>query len=199
MQTLTNTASVAHFPTETKRDVSISLGAANLYFLPALVLALLLLLPFTALYGWSSVKEGLRTFFDGFSFVVVFLLGIVIHEALHGITWMLAGKISPQNIRYGVKWKVLTPYAHAKIPMQASAYRIGVVMPLLVLGVVPYCVSLVIGNPWLLWFGFVFITAAIGDILVLWLLRGIDGKMLVEDHPNNAGCFVYDQHQRLVS
>ena len=75
--------------------------------------------------------------------------------------------------------------------MQASAYRIGVVMPLLVLGVVPYCVSLVIGSPWLLWFGFVFITAATGDILVLWLLRGIDGKTLVEDHPSNAGCYVY--------
>jgi hypothetical protein len=75
--------------------------------------------------------------------------------------------------------------------MQASAYRIGVAMPLLVLGVVPYCVSLVIGSPWLLWFGFVFITAATGDILVLWLLRGIDGKTLVEDHPSNAGCYVY--------
>jgi len=103
MQTLTNTASVAHLPTETKRDVSISLGAANLYFLPALALALLLLLPFTALYGWASVQEGLRVFFDGLSFLAVFLLGIIIHETLHGISLMIAGKISPQNIRYGVK------------------------------------------------------------------------------------------------
>ncbi|MFK0731997.1 MAG: metalloprotease family protein, partial [Gloeotrichia echinulata HAB0833] len=125
MQTIMNTASETFSATAPKRDVSISLGTANLYFLPAFAVALLLLLPFIALYSWSVVQEGFRTFFDGFLFLLVFILGIIIHEALHGITWMLAGKISPQNITYGIKWRMLTPYAHAQVPMNARAYRIG--------------------------------------------------------------------------
>jgi len=32
--------------------------------------------------------------------------------------------------------------------------------------------------------------AAVGDAMVLWLLRGVPGDTLVEDHPDRVGCLL---------
>jgi hypothetical protein len=41
-------------------------------------------------------------------------------------------------------------------------------------------------------YGVIFLIAAAGDFIVLWVLRGVPGDVLVEDHPTRAGCYVYD-------
>ena len=68
-------------------------------------------------------------------------------------------------------------------------------MPGLLLGIVPMVVGVVIGSGWLLFFGAISTLAAGGDMLILWLLRGVPGHRLVEDHPTNAGCFVLRENE----
>ena len=54
----------------------------------------------------------------------------------------------------------------------------------------PFVVGTVLGSPSLALFGMIFVFAAGGDLLVLWLIRGVDARALVQDHPSRAGCIV---------
>ena len=65
-------------------------------------------------------------------------------------------------------------------------------MPALILGVIPAVISLFIGNLMLLILGVIFISAAAGDFLVVWILRKEDVGSYVQDHPSEAGCFIYN-------
>lgn len=105
---------------------------------------------------------------------------------------MWVGKQSAARISYGVQWKTLTPYAHLNGPLEINAYRIGGFMPGLVLGILPYGLSLLLNNHILLWFGVIHTFAASGDWLILWLLRKHQRGTLVEDHPSRAGCYVIE-------
>lgn len=74
--------------------------------------------------------------------------------------------------------------------MEVQAYRLGGIMPLLVLGILPSLIGIGIGNGWIMFFGFLFTVAAGGDLLVLWLIRDVRPGQLVEDHPTQVGCYL---------
>ena len=120
-----------------------------------------------------------------------FVAGVVVHEGLHAVAWKLAAGLPWAAIKLGFQWKTLTPYAHARVPMPARAYRIGALTPGVVLGLAPTLAALAAGDGALLLFGLLFTLAAGGDALILWLLRGVAPGRLVEDHPSRAGCFVW--------
>lgn len=174
-----------------RRDLSISMAKANLYVLvttlpPTVVLA--------AVYVWLWGIEGTDSFTDlaivyGVGLALV-AFGVVAHEAIHGLSWAYFGGKPLSAIKFGFQLKTLTPYAHCKEPMRARAYRIGAVMPGLVMGILPSLVGIATGSGWIMFFGLFFTFAAGGDALVLWLVRNVDAKVLVEDHPTNAGCYV---------
>ncbi len=179
---------------ETKRDLSISMLRANLVALViGIPVAILQLMLFVALHGALQVKiTQVRITGGGLLFFVLLLVSIAVHELIHSLTWMWVGKQSGDLITYGFQWKTLTPYAHLKGPLEVNAYRIGGFMPGLVLGIIPYCLSLLLGNHILLWFGVIHTFAAGGDWLILWLLRKLKRGTLVEDHPTRAGCYVVE-------
>jgi len=177
---------------QVKQDLSISMAQANA---AGLFMGLLPTLPFMLAYGliWGGDHffAGFDQFFGRFwLFLLVFLVGIVIHEALHGLTWMIAGRKPLSAMKFGVQWKVLTPYAHSTEPMPAWAYRLGTIMPGLVLGFLPLLIGLIGGSGWVFFVGVVFTLAAGGDFLILWLIRRVDRQALIEDHPTRAGCYV---------
>jgi hypothetical protein len=172
---------------EKRRDLSLSMAQANLivFFLSIPVVVAQFAL-FIRLHGMSSLEPTLNSA----SLVVLVLLGVVVHELIHGMSWVILGNKSFRAIRFGFQWKTLTPYAHLKEPVEVNAYRMGAFLPGLLLGIVPYLLSLGLGNGALFWFSLVHTSAAGGDWLVLWLLRHVQAGMQVEDHPTNAGCYV---------
>jgi hypothetical protein len=54
-------------------------------------------------------------------------------------------------------------------------------------------ISLFTGDILLFFFGFLYTTAAGGDFLILWIIRNVKPNTLVEDHPSNAGCYIFEQ------
>jgi hypothetical protein len=122
----------------------------------------------------------------------VVLLGIVIHELIHGISWMLFGHKHLSEIKFGFQWKTFTPYAHLKEPVEVNAYRLGAFLPGFILGILTYILSLILGDGNLFWFSLFHTSAAGGDWLILWLIRNVKAGMQVEDHPTNAGCYVLE-------
>ena len=122
--------------------------------------------------------------------LLVFVLGAVAHELLHGLTWAVFCKNGLKSIEYGVHWKVLTPYCHCKEVLPLRHYIIGGMMPGLVMGLLPALVGIATGHFLLFLFGLFFSIAAAGDLLILWMLRHQHSSSLVQDHPDKIGCYV---------
>lgn len=119
------------------------------------------------------------------------IIGIVAHELIHGLIFGLYAENGFKSIRFGVIWKMLTPYCHCKEPLKIKHYLLGALMPAIVLGFIPAVVALFMGNAKLLIFGLFFIGAAASDFMVAWILRKENGNDYVQDHPSEAGCWVY--------
>jgi hypothetical protein len=173
-------------------DRSISIVRANVLMLAITVpLIAVLIAAYLAAWNTGNLVTGLERFLRWRVVIPTLVIGIPLHEALHGLTWVAFGRRPLSDVRFGFQWKTITPYAHLQVPVPATAYRWGAAMPAILLGFAPYLIGLGLGRGWIAWLGFFFIFTAGGDLLVLWLLRGVDGKALTEDHPSRAGCYVY--------
>jgi hypothetical protein len=176
--------------TETKRDVSISMIEASkkamLFLVP---LTIVQIIPFFLLHPSFDIPSGSSSTVLGF----LLIFGIFAHELIHMLAWMLFAKKPLKAFKLGFQWKSLTPYAHCKEPMDIRPYRIGAFAPGLLLGILPWVVSLFTGDVLFLTFGFLYTVAASGDFLILWLICGIEPNTLVEDHPTRAGCYIIEK------
>ncbi len=139
---------------------------------------------------FSSIKPDF-IFGQTITVFVILLGGIVLHEFIHGITWSKFTENGFKSIRFGVLWKMITPYCHCKEPLKVKHYILGAIMPSLILGVIPCVIAILIGNFGLLIFGIFFTMAAAGDFLIINLLRKENKDDLVLDHPSDAGCYIY--------
>jgi hypothetical protein len=75
--------------------------------------------------------------------------------------------------------------------MKIKHYIIGALMPAIIIGFIPLIIGYLLGN--FMWFlvGFFFIIGAIGDFMVVNILRDEKPNDYAQDHPSEAGCFVY--------
>lgn len=173
-----------------KSDYSVPIPKAQTASLPFGLLAIAELLIFAAVWGFDPVMDASDILLPWY-FFPLFAVGIVLHELIHGITWMTASQLPFKQMKFGFQLKTLTPYAHCTVPIKKTAYVIGTMMPAVVLGFIPFLYSLYSGNGWILIFGILFTFAAVGDFLIVWLIRSVEWNALVEDHPEHAGCYVY--------
>lgn len=179
--------------TENKKTIKMAKAniMALLYGAPMIGI---LILPYYLIYGFESTNQ-IRDFFILKTFIPSIVIGIIVHEAIHGITWTLAAKIPLSNIKFGFQIKTLTPFAHCKVPLNIIAYRIGTLMPFLILGIAPYFYSLINQNPVILGFSLFFSFVAIGDLMILWITKDISKDKNVQDHPTEGGVIVIDNLQ----
>lgn len=166
--------------------------------LKANVLSVVFLLVFGALCGlafhaiWGignldiSSERVLR--YDLF-FIVGMVAGIVVHELVHGLTWILLTRKGFRHLSFGLMKG--GAYCHIDVPMGKRHYVIGALMPLFLIGIVPLLVAFCIGSLLWLLLGVIFVVAAIGDIMIVWTIRKEPADALVYDHPSEAGCYVY--------
>ena len=122
---------------------------------------------------------------------LIFFGGILAHELVHGITWALFTKHGFRSIRFGVMWKMLTPYCHCKEPLKIKHYLIGAITPFIFVGLIPAIYAIITGSTGWLFFGIFFTIGAIGDFLIIDLLRKEKMTDYALDHPSEAGCYVY--------
>jgi len=193
---------VAHFPSRAEwlkvnvlDDRSVSIPLANVL---AGAFALVLAAPMVLLYG-RVTQESILTVLDGdpgwgtiTAVIAGILAGTYLHELIHATSFRRIGRASRTAVGIGVHWKVLTPYAWCKEPISAAAYRWAAVLPGIVLGVIPFGVSLIVTEAWLAAWGIFFTLAASGDFLVLWLIRDLAPATWIIDHPSRCGCAIVE-------
>ena len=177
-----------------KRKVTIDIVKANVFAVILLVVAAVaLMVPFFIIWGGRvSFGQSLSGITGLLVAIPAILIGIAVHELVHGITWACFAPGGWRSIRFGVIWKLLTPYCHCNEPLRVPGYTLGGIMPCVVLGIAPAIAALCTGNLWLLVWGIFFISAAAGDIWIVWLLRKERRDSLVLDHPSEAGFYVLE-------
>ena len=185
-----------------KETVTIDIGRANLFHV-------LILIPIVVMYGlpyyckWKNSLsiEVVRIFISNLTpkaiaggtaiFLFVSVLGFIVHELIHGVTWARYTKKGFKSIQFGMVWEVFTPYCYCNEPILKKHYIIGAIMPAIILGFIPAIISIMFGNILLLLLGILFTTIACGDFLVIYKLRKKDMDSLVQDHPSELGFYVY--------
>ena len=167
-----------------KEKLTIDLVWANVF-------ALLILIPIVLVFGIPYYLIWKPTFDIKNLLDAIGPQGIVVHELIHGITWAMFAKDGFKSIKFGVLWKMLTPYCHCKEPLTVRQYIIGAITPAIFLGFIPSTLAIVVGNLGMLIFGMFFTMAAAGDFLIINLIRKEKKDDLVQDHPSEAGCYIY--------
>lgn len=158
---------------------------AFLLFIP---IALINMGAFLLIWDYPQFKEGKTLFFD--YILSIFVVGIVVHELLHGIGWACFAKNRFKSISFGINWKYFAPYCHCKEPLKVKHYRLGGALPLIILGIIPSIIAVITGSGFLLTFGILFTAAAGGDIISLFMLRRFNKDTLVFDHPDKMGFYI---------
>ena len=183
---------------ENGRMVTIDIVKANIFAVVLMIVSgIALLVPYILIWLDQWSRETVKEFFDTFLwrgslFVVLMMIGIVVHELIHGITFASFAPSGWRSISFGIMWKMATPYCHCNEPLHPRPYIVAALMPLIVLGIIPAVICLVIGSFYLLLWSIVFIAAAGGDIWMAWLMTKESPDCTVLDHPSEAGYYVFD-------
>ena len=185
-----------------KEKLTIDLVWANVFGLLIIIpIVLIYGLPYYFVWGSGISRQSLKAILSGITqeyigigsllFFLILILGIVLHELIHGLTWARYASKGFKSMKFGVLWAMLTPYCHCKEPLKVRQYILGAITPAIFLGLIPAIISILIGSLGLLAFGIFFTMAAGGDFLIINLLRKEKMDDWVQDHPSEAGCFIY--------
>ena len=179
-----------------KTDLTIGIVKANLF-------VFLLAIPVVAigvlLFAWRNPISLLTpTPHGSLLFIVVFLVLIVAHELIHGLTWSMFAEHHFKDIEFGFMKEYLTPYCTCTTPLLKSHYIIGALMPCIILGILPTIIGILLGSHLLFWIGIVMILSAGGDIMIVWKVlafkkQDLSKEILIYDHPTQAGSVIFEK------
>ena len=175
----------------TANQLTVSAVKANVI---GLLLGMALSFPFIILYFVFNL-EGFETP-PIVVILLIFAVGIIIHEMVHGLTWSLFTKGKFKSIAFGFVLRSLTPYSSCKEPLRTGQYIAGLLMPCLIVGIIPTVLSVIIGNPTLFIPGILMIMSAGGDLLILMqiITRKRKSKdVLFLDHPTELGLVCFEK------
>jgi len=122
-------------------------------------------------------------------FLIICILGIFIHEMIHGFFWGIFIKKKFNGIKIYFHKKYYTFVCECKNVLSKKQFIIGTIMPLIILGFIPLIISFVFLNRPIFVFGILYIAAAGGDILITfkllknknikWIKSSDDGILLM--------------------
>lgn len=136
------------------------------------------------------------TNFNVIPFLVVFIVLIAVHEMIHGACWVTFSPGRFKDIEFGVLKPTFSPYCTCLVPLKKGQYIVGVMMPGLLLGVIPFVVSIIIANPFMLLIADTMIAAATGDMMILGKIigyRSSASEVMYMDHPTEAGGVIFEK------
>ncbi|HBL84551.1 MAG: hypothetical protein A2Y17_00890 [Clostridiales bacterium GWF2_38_85] len=161
------------------------------------ILALITTLPFVVLccvlYFPKAFGDEFIIVFDVFSsfgFIITLIASIIVHEFLHGFTWRFFCKNSWKSIKFGVQWKIITPYCHCREALSFGAYLLGGLMPFIVLGAGIFVLAYIYESMFLFLLSMFGIIGAGGDITIALMLLKYR-KAYIFDHPNECGFIAF--------
>jgi hypothetical protein len=153
-------------------------------------------LPYLLVWGvpsgpdWSGTLEAIAAMaLWGVIALAVYAASAILHELLHAAAMLLVG-VPAKSIRFGSRIREGVIYVHTDVPTSARAYRLVLVAPAILQGLLPIAAGTGYGRLWLVLYGYVMLASAIGDLAVFRLIRKLPPDAIVRDHPEQVGCRV---------
>jgi hypothetical protein len=122
--------------------------------------------------------------------VALLLAGVLAHEALHGVGFMVFARAPFKQLHFGIQWCCITPYAGCRMEMPVSAYRRACALPGIVTGLLPALFGIASGWTDLTLYGALMVGGAGGDMWIMWSVRRLPAHTMVKDSENRVGCEV---------
>lgn len=101
-----------------------------------------------------------------FSFVAIFLW-LFLHEILHGIGFLSLGKVKRKNVVFGAELEKGIFYCMCKEKISKVNILIALMLPLVLIGIIPYIIGICISNDLLVLLAIFNISGSVGDILMM--------------------------------
>ena len=172
-----------------EKEVTITSGKA-------MALGLLYSLPFVVILGLvyrffmidraNLLEVSGITFY--ITFIVIIAISVVIHELLHGIGWAISSGKGWNVVRFNIN--AMMPSCACKVALKKQSYLIGVLLPLIVLGIVSTVFLFVYpGTISMLTMLVNFVGAGADLIIAFTVLKEKD--VLIADHPTEAGYIAF--------
>lgn len=157
---------------------------------------LICLLPFVLIHGlpspsWDGVGAAVLSilFWTGIA-VAVYAISALVHEALHVLAMLIVARVPIGSLRFGARLSEGVLYVHSDRPMSATSYRVVLLTPAILQGILPTIAGTLAGVGWLVVYGYVMVISSVGDFAVFQLIRHLDRRAVVRDHPEKVGCQV---------
>lgn len=126
--------------------------------------------------------------------IVLLLGGLALRDAVSMVAYRWIGRVPRGSTRLVSRKGVVGPRVLCDAPLPARAYRVILLVPLLLLGVLPGVAGIVAGSWLLLIWGLELIVACSGDVVGLWIIRGVPASTPVRSHPTRPGCEILSSH-----
>ena len=185
-----------------KEEFKLNLKMAGLFGVIILVFSVLIFgLPFFIFWReniqfFQENIEWYRRLISIGIFVLIVLLGIILHELIHGIFGAIFNKNGFKPIKFGILPGAA--YCINTEMLKKNKYIVGLIMPGIILGIIPSIISLFVGNFALLAFGIWFTVGACGDLLLLKELLKEKHDSLIEDNVSKSGIKIYIYRQNKI-
>lgn len=172
-----------------EKDFIISSGKATglgvVYALPFVII-------FGFLYRFFLIERANLLEVSGFSFYVMFIViiavSVAIHELLHGIGWAISSGKGWNVVRFNIS--AMMPSCACKAALKKKQYLIGVLTPLVILGLASVVfVFIYPGTVSLLTMMVNFVAAGADLMIAVHVLK--EQESLILDHPTEAGYIAF--------
>jgi uncharacterized membrane protein len=121
-------------------------------------------------------------------FLAIAIPLVIIHELIHGLFYSIYAKNGFKSLKFGFIPKKQVAYCDCTEVLRIDHFRIGLIMPLILMGLIPTIIALLIGKFLLLLWGILFIAAASVDILgCLKLSKEKNDSWIIFRTPEMAG------------
>ncbi len=173
-----------HFIEAKKKDKFIL--KLNLY---AILFIIVLAIPTLLLFGsFNIVIDGFESLVPAFLYMIAFLVFVVIHELLHGISFILFGKVKIKEVKFGLVLKSGMAYCISTVPVPIKAARISLMMPVYAVCIPLYIVGILLNSVGLALLAIFFLSGSIADFYYMWISRKVEKELyMFEEMPVESG------------
>jgi hypothetical protein len=114
----------------------------------------------------------------------IYILGIIAHELIHGVFAAIYSPNGFKNIKFGVLPKSFIAYCYLDEIMKIKHFKIVVIMPFIILGIIPFFLGIIIMHEFIIKFGIILSVGSIGDLIMFYWLCKEKNNYWVKDSNN---------------
>lgn len=130
--------------------------------------------------------------------IILFLLiglplGLIIHELIHALTAVISKASRWQDIKFSMNIKKFYAAVYFKMLMPIGQFRIVAIMPFLILGLGSFIFATIEANILYLIFSIGMVLFSSSDLVVIYSLRGLTKKAMIQDHPTKNDYIIFSR------